>query len=121
WGENVDSVAPGTGFEICTVISQCQATNPATGDLGGEMSAPSGIATDSAGGVYRANSAFNRTRTFDWGGHFRRACGSDVLGGGSGGAGGGGGGGSEGSWGSRSAWRASTPARPVRTGRATAC
>jgi tripartite motif-containing protein 71 len=82
WGQNVDSVAPGTGFEICTVISQCQATNPATGDVGGDMNQPSGIAVDNAGNVYVANSAFNRIDKFDSSGNFIRAWGRDVVEGG---------------------------------------
>src|SRR4051794_32501300 len=80
WGENVDSVTPGTGFEICTVISQCQGTNPATGDVGGEMNQPSGIAVDGAGNVYVANSGYNRIEKFDSSGNFVRAWGRDVSG-----------------------------------------
>jgi tripartite motif-containing protein 71 len=78
WGENVDSVAPGIGFEVCTVITQCQGTNPATGDAGGEMSQPSGIAVDDAGNVYVANTAYNRIEKFDSSGDFIRAWGRDV-------------------------------------------
>ncbi len=78
WGENVDSVAPGTGFEICTIISQCQGTNPATGDVGGELSQPSGIAVDGAGDVYVANTGYNRIDKFDSSGNFIRAWGRDV-------------------------------------------
>ncbi len=79
WGENVDSVAPGTGFEICTVQSVCQAANPATGDAGGDMNQPSGIAVDPAGNVYVANTAFNRIEKFDSSGNFIRTWGRDVL------------------------------------------
>jgi tripartite motif-containing protein 71 len=78
WGQNVDSVAPGTGFEICTVITQCQATNPATADAGGDMNQPSGVALDGAGNVYVANSGFNRVEKFDSSGNFIRAWGRDV-------------------------------------------
>ncbi len=80
WGENVDSVAPGIGFEICTVISECQATHPATGDVGGDMNQPSGVAVDGAGSVYVANTFFNRIDKFDSSGNFVRAWGKDVLG-----------------------------------------
>jgi tripartite motif-containing protein 71 len=79
WGENVDSVAPGAGFEICTVMSQCQATSPASEDEAGEMNQPSGIAVDGAGNVYVANSGFNRIDKFDSSGNFIRAWGRDVL------------------------------------------
>ncbi|MFL6112440.1 MAG: hypothetical protein ACJ786_13950 [Catenulispora sp.] len=79
WGENVDSVAPGTGFEICTVVTQCQATRPATADLGGDMNQPVGIAVDGAGGVYVADTGFNRIDKFDSSGNFVRAWGRDVI------------------------------------------
>jgi DNA-binding beta-propeller fold protein YncE len=82
WGENVDSVAPGISFEICTVISQCQATSPAAGDVGGDMAGPSGVAVDGAGNVYVANTFFNRVDKFDSSGNFTRAWGRDVLEGG---------------------------------------
>jgi tripartite motif-containing protein 71 len=78
WGQNVDSVAPGTGFEICTVQSVCQSTNPVTADANGDMNQPSGIAVDGAGNVYVANSAFNRIEKFDSSGNFIRAWGRDV-------------------------------------------
>lgn len=79
WGENVDSVAPGLGFEICTVASQCQATDLVTGDAGGEMSNPAGIAVDGAGNVYVANTAYNRIEKFDSAGNFLRTWGRDVV------------------------------------------
>src|SRR3954452_3386600 len=65
WGENVDSVAPGTGFEGCTVITQCQATNPATADLCGDMNQPVGIAVDGAGGVYVADAGLKQIHKSD--------------------------------------------------------
>ena len=78
WGQNVDGAAPGLGFEICTVAARCQATNPATGDLGGEMDHSSAIAVDGTGNVYVANSNFNRIDKFDSSGNFIRAWGRDV-------------------------------------------
>jgi DNA-binding beta-propeller fold protein YncE len=81
WGQDVDSVAPGTGFEICTVQSVCQ-TSPATGDEGGDLNAPRGIAVDDAGNVYVANTSFNRIDKFDSDGNFIRAWGRDVVEGG---------------------------------------
>jgi tripartite motif-containing protein 71 len=79
WGQNVDSVAPGLGFEICTVQSVCQATNPATADEGGDLNQPTAVATDAAGNVYVANSSFNRIDKFDSSGNFLRAWGRDVV------------------------------------------
>jgi DNA-binding beta-propeller fold protein YncE len=62
WGKDVDSVATGNGFEICTVAANCQAG--ATGGLGGEMDLPTGVATDAAGNVYLGDRFNNRIQRF---------------------------------------------------------
>jgi hypothetical protein len=62
WGQDVDSLAAGTGFEICTVAANCQ--TGMTGGLGGELSAPYGIATDAAGSLYASELENNRVQRF---------------------------------------------------------
>jgi sugar lactone lactonase YvrE len=76
WGKDVDGVAVGTGFEICTVAADCKSgTN---GGLGGELNLGDGIATD-AGGVYVADTNNHRIQRFDLMGNFQRAWGEDVA------------------------------------------
>ena len=48
----------GTGFEVCTVATECKAGEP--GGLGGELDAPLDLATDPSGVVYAADTANNR-------------------------------------------------------------
>ena len=62
WGKDVDSVAAGTGFEICAVAENCQAGSP--GGLGGEMDLPTGLATDTAGNLYLGDRFNNRVQRF---------------------------------------------------------
>jgi NHL repeat len=62
WGRDVDSLAPGTGFEICTVAANCQ--TGMTGGLGGELFTPYGIATDAAGSLYASELENNRVQRF---------------------------------------------------------
>jgi uncharacterized protein (DUF2147 family) len=77
WGKDVDT-GGGTGFEICTVAASCKA-GPASEGLGGELSAPTGVAADGAGNVYVAEHADHRIQKFDSSGNWQRAWGSDVV------------------------------------------
>src|SRR3954447_25467588 len=82
WGKDVASAGPGntgTGFEVCVAASgdTCQAGTP--GGLGGELSSPSGIATDAAGNVYITETGNRRIQKFDSSGGFLRAWGKDVI------------------------------------------
>jgi uncharacterized protein (DUF2147 family) len=79
WGKDVVN-GGGTGFEICTVAADCKAGT--AGTLGGEMFLPEGIAADSAGNVYIADTQSHRIEKFDSQGNFLRAWGVDVVNGG---------------------------------------
>jgi uncharacterized protein (DUF2147 family) len=61
WGKDVVS-GGGTGFEICTTATSCQAGT--VGFLGGELNGPRGIATDGAGSVYVAGNGSHRIERF---------------------------------------------------------
>jgi hypothetical protein len=74
WGKNVNG---GGVFGICTVPASCSAG--ATGGLGGEMSFPRGVATDSAGNVYVADASNNRVQKFNSSGTWQRAWGQNVI------------------------------------------
>ena len=63
WGKDVDSVALGTGFEICTVSANCKAGSLDTA-LGGELNLSIAVATDAAGDVYVADALNNRIQKF---------------------------------------------------------
>ncbi len=68
WGKDVVSAGPGntgTGPEICVAANgdTCRAGSHATA-LGGEMKAPSGVATDVAGEVYVADTSNDRMQKF---------------------------------------------------------
>jgi sugar lactone lactonase YvrE len=81
WGKDVDATTAGTGFEICTVAASCQAGT--RGSLGGEFDGAPGIAADSAGNVYAAETGSqyggnNRVQKFDSNGNFMRAWGKNV-------------------------------------------
>jgi tripartite motif-containing protein 71 len=81
WGKNVYIFgATGAPFEICTTAAFCQAGN-GTGGLGGEMNFPSGVATDSAGSVYVADTGNHRIQRFGSSGAWDRAWGRNVNGG----------------------------------------
>ena len=69
----------GSGVDICTVAANCQAGS--AGGLGGELSGPGAVATDSAGEVYVADTNTNRIQKFDSKGHWLRAWGKGVNGG----------------------------------------
>ena len=75
FGKNVDSVAAGTDFEICT--ANCQTGVMGTGP--GEFSnAPLGIATDAAGNVYVSDQSADRVMVYAPDGSFAHAFGHDV-------------------------------------------
>jgi sugar lactone lactonase YvrE len=76
WGRGVNG---GTAFGICTVAANCHAGTG--GGLGGEMFFPDGIATDTAGNVYLADTNNNRIQKFDSAGNWQRAWGNNVNGG----------------------------------------
>ncbi len=78
WGLNVDSVAVGMGFEICTVAANCQIGGNATAP-GGAMNLPHGVDLDASGNVYVADTNNNRIQKFDSSGNFLRAWGKDVI------------------------------------------
>jgi uncharacterized repeat protein (TIGR02543 family) len=79
WGKDVVN-GGGTGFEVCTVAANCKAGS--AGTLGGETFLPQGIAADSAGNIYLADTGNNRIEKFDSQGNFLRAWGTDVVNGG---------------------------------------
>jgi hypothetical protein len=74
WGKDVG----GPGVDTCTVAASCQAG--AAGGAGGDFSGPEGVATDSAGNVYVADSGNSRVQKFDSSGSFLRAWGKNVGG-----------------------------------------
>jgi DNA-binding beta-propeller fold protein YncE len=76
WGKDVIS-GGGTGFEICTSAPGCKAGS--FGGLGGEMDDPEGVATDSSGNVYVADTSNRRIQKFDSNGLWERAWGKDVI------------------------------------------
>lgn len=80
WGKDVVAGNNVTGYEVCTDIGSCQAGVP--GDLGGELSLPRGLASDSSGAVYVSDSWNNRIQKFDSSGNFLRTWGNDVAAGG---------------------------------------
>jgi DNA-binding beta-propeller fold protein YncE len=89
WGADVDSAAPGTGFEICTVQANCKAaTNGGAGTgRGGELWNPHGISIGCGDALYVADSLSFRVDRFG------DAAPASSCGGSPGGGGGGGGGG----------------------------
>jgi tripartite motif-containing protein 71 len=78
WGRDVDSVQPGTDFEICTVAASCKPGE--WGGLGGELYNPVGVATDwgSASRVYVTDYNNSRVQRFGHDGDFQRAWGRNV-------------------------------------------
>ncbi|MDX6607988.1 MAG: hypothetical protein QOD14_2528 [Solirubrobacterales bacterium] len=83
WGKDVVAAGPdetGTGFEICVAgVDTCQIGGDYSTALGGELNNPIGIATDSAGGVYVADSSNNRIQKYDSSGTFLLAWGKNVA------------------------------------------
>jgi hypothetical protein len=85
WGRNVvQPGAPGdtgTGYEICTIATDCQApASGSTGTRGGELNNPQGIAVNqNTGHVYLMDRGNFRVQEFDLGGGFVRAWGWDAV------------------------------------------
>ena len=79
WGKDVFSGGE-TGFEVCFVAAECKEGVP--GGLGGELSAPGGIAAGAGETVYVADTGNNRVQAFGLNGAFGRAWGKNVAGGG---------------------------------------
>jgi hypothetical protein len=78
WGKNVDAVAPGSGYEVCAVAADCLAAE--SGGLGGEFSAPAGIAIDQASGdLYVVDTNNHRVQELSAAGNFVRTFGWDVV------------------------------------------
>jgi hypothetical protein len=77
WGANVDNVAPGTGFEACTVSANCQAGVVGSGK-GGETGQSVGAAVSPAGNVYIIESENHRIEEFTPDGTFVTAWGEGV-------------------------------------------
>src|SRR3954454_8599045 len=74
WGDNVNG---GGVFGVCTVASSClEGLN--SGGLGGDMWNPAGLARDSGGNLYVADSGNNRIQKFDSTGAFERTWGKGV-------------------------------------------
>jgi hypothetical protein len=74
WGDNVNG---GGVFEVCTVAASCL-TGTNSGGLGGDMWNPAGLALDSGGNLYVADSGNNRIQKFDSTGAFERMWGKGV-------------------------------------------
>ncbi|HLK09969.1 MAG TPA: hypothetical protein VKW76_01170 [Candidatus Binatia bacterium] len=81
WGKDViQSGKPGdtgTGFEVCTVASDCQGGNVGTG--GGEFEGVYGVAVDGSNRVYPNDKNNERIQVFDASGNFIAAWGKDVI------------------------------------------
>jgi NHL repeat len=78
WGKDVSLGGAATGFETCTVASDCQPG--AAGSKGGELSQPHGLALG-AGKVFVADGANNRISVFGPDGAFVAERGYGVAGG----------------------------------------
>ncbi|MGK2932058.1 MAG: hypothetical protein ACSLFD_04720, partial [Solirubrobacterales bacterium] len=85
WGKDVDSVNPGTGFEICETAANCKTAGKGT--AGGEFmngeggpNAPVGntVAVSDDGTVYVTDRPTGRVQAFDSSGAFLGAFGTDV-------------------------------------------
>ena len=66
----------GTNGEVCTIAAACAAAS--NGALGGEFNFPEGVATDSAGNIYVADTSNERVQKFDSSGKFVLAFGKNV-------------------------------------------
>jgi hypothetical protein len=70
----------GTGFEICTVASECQNGSSSGPAKGGQLNHPQGVALNQANGhVYVSERDNRRISEFDADGNFVRAWGWDVI------------------------------------------
>jgi DNA-binding beta-propeller fold protein YncE len=79
WGKDVIS-GGGTGFEICEAAAECKAGEQ--GELGGELSEPTGLGVGPTENVYVADTLNDRVQEYDSTGNFQRAWGKDVISGG---------------------------------------
>ncbi len=83
WGRDVVGAGPGNsgtgGFEICVDADGDTCKAGASGAFGGEMSGPTGLATDASEDVFVADQTNNRIQRFDSAGNFERAWGKDVV------------------------------------------
>ncbi len=77
WGKDVIAGNAETGFEICTVESQCQTGDQ--GNLGGEFRLLPMVAASPSGAVYVTDVIAERVQQFDTSGNFQRAWGKDVV------------------------------------------
>ena len=66
----------GNNGEVCTIAAACVAGD--NGALGGEFNFPEGVATDSAGNIYVADTSNERVQKFDSSGKFVLAFGKNV-------------------------------------------
>jgi hypothetical protein len=64
WGQDVDAVATGTDFEICTVPANCKAGAFLAPFRGGDFGVPDALATDAGGRVYVVDRFNNRVDRF---------------------------------------------------------
>ncbi len=74
WGSGVNG---GVGLETCTVSANCVAGTNATAK-GGELNHPVGIAVDSSGGIFVADTNNQRIQEFNSSANFVRTWGKDV-------------------------------------------
>lgn len=90
WGAGVDSTIGGSGYQVCTIASQCQAGIASSGNgalglrspgsFGGAGVGASGIAVDQdSGEVYVTDAANFRVNVYTGGGAFLRSFGYDVV------------------------------------------
>ena len=76
FGYDVDPSNVGTGFEVCTIATGCQAG--ASGGAAGQIASPRGVALDSSGRLYVAESSNQRISVFSPAPAFVSAFGYDV-------------------------------------------
>ena len=78
WGAGVDAAAGGSGYQICTVASQCTAGAPS--GIGGALSSPSAVTVDQdTGDLYVSDAGNNRINMYSGDGTFLRSLGYDVV------------------------------------------
>ncbi len=78
WGAGVDAAAGGSGYQICTVASQC--TAGAASGIGGGLSSPSAVAVDQdTGDLYVTDPGNYRIDVYSGDGTFLRSFGYNVV------------------------------------------